>query len=155
MKPETLFKKTSLLFLCSVFLWISCTKQNTQPQHPASQGVTSSLTVDDTAVANLSHSSFNNAGNFGIIAYGANGNPEVQITFSGSQQPSSGQYLIIAGTPSFGKCTFSLAKGSGTSTASSGVVTIAYSSNTYAASFSNISVSGSGGSHMVSGTVTY
>lgn len=144
----------TVLFLSA--LLFACKKESpTQPAH-TNATVTSTLSVDDTAVANISHSSFNNGGKYAVIAYGANGNPEVQITFWDAQPPGTGQFLITTSATTFGKCNFAFSNNSGTSTATSGVVNISYSSGTtYIASFSNINVAGGAGSHKVTGSFTF
>jgi hypothetical protein len=139
-----------------LFVAFSC-KKNT-PSSPA-PGPTSigNLNVDGVAVSNIAHSSFINSGNFAIIAYGPNSNPELQVTFSGSVTPSYGTYPITTGTVTYGKCTITYSDTGYTSSASSGYVNVVTSgtapNNTL--SFSNISVSGAAGHHILAGTITY
>lgn len=144
-----------ILSILSVLVF-SCKKEDPAQQTNTNHAVTSTLTVDDTAVANISHSSFNNGGKYAVIAYGSSGNPEVQITFWNAQSPGTGQFLITSGTTSFGKCNFTFSNNSGTSTANTGVVNISYSSGTtYIASFSNINVAGGAGTHKVTASFTF
>ncbi|HKC69184.1 MAG TPA: hypothetical protein VKG26_13190, partial [Bacteroidia bacterium] len=111
---------------------------------------------------NLSHSSFINGGNFGVIAYGANSIPELQITFSGTVTPATGTYAITTNTVSYGLCSFTLADTTGGSQAQASVaahgyvtVTASGASPNSALTFSNISVTGSSGHHTLSGTLYY
>jgi hypothetical protein len=156
MRKPKLYKKAILTAIGTIAIVTGCKKSGSTSAPTKNHTVSSTLTIDDTAVANISHNSFNNNGKYAIIAYGAGGNPEVQITFWDGQSPGSGQFLITSGTVSFGKCSFAFSNSSGTSTASMGVVNLSYSSGTtYLASFSNINVAGGAGSHKVSGSFTY
>lgn len=133
----------------------SCKKESAAPKK-TQQTTATSLTVDDTAVGNLTHNSFNNSGNFGVICYGNGGAPEVQISFYGSQTPTTGTYIIASGTPTIGKCSFVFSNSNGTSTATSGSVYVEWHGGTSnVVSFTNVYVGGSGGTHRVSGTITY
>jgi hypothetical protein len=138
------------------FMALSC-KKSTSTSTKTTTATVTSLSVDGVAVSNPTHSSFMNGGNYGVIAYGANGNPEIQITFYGSTAPSYGTYIITSGTVSYGKCLFTLSDTGYTSSAISGSISVATSATApnNTASFSNISVNGNGGHHTVSGTITY
>jgi len=143
-----------------LFIAFSCKKSTpaaTPTPAPTSIG---NLSVDGVAISNLSHSSFVNGSNFGVIAYNSSGsNPELQVTFSGTVTPSYGTYPITTGTVSYGKCTLTYSDTGATSpsTASAGYVNVATSgtapNNTL--SFSNISVVGGAGHHILTGTITY
>jgi hypothetical protein len=153
-------KKTVFIFLsalsCFVLVFISSCKKEQSPAKTNSQTNQTSFIVDDTTVANPTHSSFNSSGNFGIVVYGSGGNPELQIVFWGSQPPGSGTYIITSGQPSYGKCTFSFSNTHGTSTAISGSVNVTEgASSNNVATFSNTSVGGSAGNHIIRGTITY
>ncbi len=144
-------------FIAIVFFIVLGCKKSSSTSTKTTATTLTSLSVDGIAVNNPTHSSFMNGGNYGVIAYGTNGNPEIQITFYGSTAPSYGTYIITSGTVSYGKCLFTLSDTGYTSSAISGsisVVTSATAPNNIA-SFSNISVNGNGGHHTVSGTVTY
>lgn len=151
------FIKYSFLVGVVVLCFVSCKKESGAPKKQnTNQQTTSSLVVDDTAITNLTHNSFNNNGKFGIIIYGSSGNPEVQITFYDSQTPASGTYQITSGNISFGSCSFSYSNLNGTSTASGGLVTITWQGGTNnVASFTNIYAGGGAGNHHITGTVTY
>src|SRR5665213_2802695 len=138
-----------------LFIAYSCKKNttNTTPTNNTTTTVTS-FSVDGVAVNNRAHSSFLNGGNYGIIAYGANSNPELQVTFSGTTTPTSGTYAITTGTVTYAKCLFTLSDTGYTSTATSGYVNVVTSPNNFI-NFSNISVGGNGGNHSLSGTITY
>ena len=143
-----------------IFIVLSC-KKSTPSSVPASTTVVSSFSVDGATISNPSHSSFMNGANFGVIAYGANSNPEIQITFFGSVAPAYGTYQITAGTISYGQCQFilsdTLSNVQGNSPATTGYVNVVTSSTApkNKVAFSNISVTGNGGHHIVSGTITY
>jgi hypothetical protein len=140
-----------------LFVVFSCKKSTPSPTPTPAPTTIGSLTVDGAAVGSLTHTSFMNGGNFGVIAYGSNANPEIQVTFSGTTTPTYGTYVIATGTVTYGKCTFIYSDTGYTSSASSGFVNVATSgtapNNTL--SFSNISVSGAAGHHTLTGTITY
>ena len=146
-----------LAISCMLLVGISaCKKESGAPKPASAQTTPTSFIVDDTAVANPTHNSFTTGGNFGIIAYGSGGNPELQIVFSGAQTPASGTYLITSGALSLGKCTFSFSTAQGTSTASNGSVNIIWNGGTNnVCTFSNTSVGGGAGNHFVRGSITY
>lgn len=142
----------------AVVIFIACGCKKSTPASSTPPATTaSSLSIDGVAVSNLTHSSFINGSNFGVIAYGLNSNPELQVTFSGTNTPTSGTYAIAAGTVSYAKCLVTLSDTGYASSAASGyvniVTSITASNNTL--SFSNISVTGNLGHHIISGTITY
>ncbi|HXU28397.1 MAG TPA: hypothetical protein VN698_14300, partial [Bacteroidia bacterium] len=87
-----------------IFIAFSCKKNTASSQPTPAPTSTANLSVDGTAISNLSHSTFMNGGNFGVIAYGANSNPELQVTFSGTVTPTYGTYVVTTGTVTYGKC---------------------------------------------------
>jgi hypothetical protein len=140
-----------------LFIAFSCKKNTPSSQPTPAPTSIGNLTVDGVAIGNLSHSSFMNGGNFGVIAYGANSNPELQITFSGTTTPTYGTYAITTGTVTYGKCTLTYLDTGATASAISGYVNVVTSGtapyNTL--SFSNISVNGNAGHHTLTATITY
>jgi hypothetical protein len=140
-----------------LFIAFSCKKSTPDPTPAPPPTTIGNLTVDGAAIGGLSHSSFLNGGNFAVIAYGSNSNPELQVTFSGTTTPTYGTYPITTGTVTYGKCTFTYSDTGYTSTAASGIVNVVTSgtapNNTL--SFSNISVTGAAGHHLLTGTITY
>ena len=140
-----------------LFIAFSC-KKSTPNQTPAPPPTSiGNLTVDGVAVNGLSHSSFMNGGDFGVIAYGSNSSPELQIVFSGTTTPTYGTYAVTTGTVTYGKCTISYSDTGYTSTATSGLVNVVTSGtapyNTL--SFSTIYVNGGAGRHTLTATITY
>ena len=140
-----------------LFIAVGCNKSTPSSQPTPAPTPTNSLTVDGAAVSNITHTSFMNGGNFGVIAYGANANPNLQVTFSGTVTPSYGTYVVTTGTVTYGKCTITYSDTGYTSAASSGFVNVVTSgtapNNTL--SFSNISVTGAAGHHNLTATITY
>jgi hypothetical protein len=151
---DRLFKYMAF-FVLAAGVFISCKKHDNSTQN-APPTVATSFVVDDTAVANPSHTTFTSSGNYGIIIYGPSGTPEVQIVFYGSQAPTSGTYLITSSPPNLGTCNFTFSNSQGNSPATNGSVNITWNgSPKNVASFSNIQVGGSGGHHKVTATFTY
>jgi|GEM_PF-1630609 hypothetical protein len=117
------------------------------------------LTVDGVAINNLTHSSFINGSNFGVIAYNpsSSSGPELQVTFSGTTTPTDGTYAVTTSTINYGQCTVAYSDSGNTSYGTSGRVNVVTSgtapNNTL--SFSNLSVSGVAGHHTLTGTITY
>ena len=146
-----------LWFGCLLGVLTSCKKNSANDPSVSPTPVVSSFTIDASVMSNPTHTSFMNGNNFGVIAYGTNANPQIQLTFFGSGAPSTGTYPITAGSLTYGMCTLTLSDTGYTSTASYGSVYVTTSSampkNTL--SFTNIAVSGAAGSHRVSGTITY
>jgi hypothetical protein len=140
-----------------LFTVFGCKKNSSTTTKSSTPTTVSSFSVDGISVNKPTHSSFMNGGNYGVIAYGANSNPEIQITFYGSTAPSYGTYAITTGTVTYGRCLFTLSDTGYTSSATSGFINVVTSGTApnNIASFSNISVSGHAGHHIVSGTVTY
>jgi len=140
-----------------IFIAFSCKKNTASSQPTPAPTSTANLSVDGTAISNLSHSTFMNGGNFGVIAYGANSNPELQVTFSGTVTPTYGTYVVTTGTVTYGKCNITYSDTGYTSTATSGYVNVVTSGtapyNTL--SFSNIHVNGPAGNHTLTATITY
>jgi hypothetical protein len=140
-----------------LFIAFSCKKSTTSSNSSPAPTSIGNLTVDGVAISNITHTSFMNGGNFGVIAYGKNSNPELQVTFSGTTTPTYGTFVITNGTVTYGNCTFIYSDTGYTSPASSGNVNVVTSgtapNNTL--SFSNISVNGGAGHHILSGTITY
>ena len=140
-----------------LFIALSCKKNTASSQPTPAPASTGNLTIDGVAMNNLSYSSFMNGGNFAVIAYGANSNPELQVTFSGTVAPTYGTYAVTTGTVTYGKCSISYSDTGYTSAASSGFVNVVTSgtapNNTL--SFSNISVTGAAGHHILNATITY
>lgn len=139
------------------FLFFGCKKNTSTSTKASTQTATSSFSIDGKPVNNPTHSSFNNGGNYGVIAYGDGGNPGIQITFYGTVAPAYGNYAIVAGTVSYSSCTFTLSDTGYTSSASSGLVKVVTSNTTpnNTLSFTNVAVSGNAGHHVLSGTITY
>lgn len=139
-----------------LFIAFSCKKTPTPTPAPAPTSI-GNLTVDGVAIPGLSHSSFMNGGDFGVIAYGSNSNPELQVVFSGTATPSYGTYAVTTGTVTYGKCTITYSDTGYSSTAISGIVNVVTSGtapyNTL--SFSNIAVNGNAGHHTLTATITY
>ena len=152
-------KKFNSYFLITLYVIIlftcSCKKKDT-PQQATASHPTTNISIDGAAVTNMTHTSFNSSGNYGVVAYASGGNPEIQIIFFGTQAPNTGTYIITSGTLSSGYCTFAFSNSTGNSSANLGSVNVTAGAAPYnSVSFSNISVSGSGGNHSVSGTITY
>jgi hypothetical protein len=149
-------KKLGLLVML-VFVAISC-KKNTTTTTPKTTTTVSSFSIDNKSVVVASHNSFHSdSTHFGVIAYGANANPEIQIIFYGTIAPNYGTYQITSGAVTYGKCSLTLSDTGYTSAASSGFINVTTSGTApyNTATFSNVSVSGGAGNHMVSGTITY
>jgi hypothetical protein len=145
-------------FIAIVFFVVfGCKKSSTTSTKSSATTTVSSFSVDGVSVNNPTHSSFMNGGNYGVIAYGANGNPELQITFYGSIAPVYGTYAITTGTVTYGRCLLTLSDTGYTSTAISGAVNVTTSSSSpnNTLNFSNIPVTGNCGHHTLSGTITY
>ena len=138
------------------FVALSCKKSSTASTKSATTTATS-FSVDGKPISNPTHSSFMNGGNYGVICYGLNGNPEIQITFYGSAAPVYGTYSIATGTVTYGSCLLTLSDTGYTSSAISGLVNVITSNTTpnNTLTFSNISVTGNAGHHILSGTITY
>lgn len=151
---KNLFYLTIGIALC---IALGCKKNTASSQPTPAPTSIGNLNVDGTAISNVSHSSFLNGGNFAVIAYGANSNPELQVTFSGTTTPTYGAYAITSGSVSIGKCTVTYSDTGYTSTAVSGVVNVNTSGtapyNTM--SLSNITVNGGAGHHTLNATITY
>jgi hypothetical protein len=140
-----------------LFIAFSCKKNTPSSSSTPTSTSVGNLSVDGAAISNLSHSSFINGGNFAVIAYGTNSNPELQVTFSGTVAPTYGTYAVTTGTVSYGKCTITYSDTGYTSSATSGYVNVVTSgtapNNTL--SFSNITVNGGAGHHTLTATITY
>jgi len=151
-------KKISFLIvvLCITF---SCKKKDatTNNTNTTPQAVTT-YSIDGVAVTNLTHTSFkNDSAHFGVVAYGANANPEIQIIFSGTVAPTYGTYQMTTGNVTYAKCSLTLSDTNYHSTASAGYINVVTSGTApnNVATFTNIAVSGGLGNHVVSGTITY
>jgi hypothetical protein len=141
---------TAALFVCS------CKKKTTPQQTAPVSHPSTSITVDDTVIPNQTHTSYSSTANYNVISYASGGNPEIQITFKGAPAPNNGTYLIANGTPAYGYCSFTFSNAAGTSSSNSGYVTISAAAAPYnTVTFSNITVGGTAGSHVISGTITY
>ena len=133
------------------------TTSSTSTTSTPSNTTTTNYSVDGTAAVNITVRA--NASNpfYVIGATPTSAYPSLQIAFSGTVAPTSGTYTIVSGSPAAGQCSFSLVpSSSGTSLASSGVVTVtAATSPGNTVAFSSISCTGTGGTHTVTGALKY
>ncbi len=147
-----------LCFLLFVFfIAVACKKKTSTTTNPLNTTTITNFSVDGQPVSNLTHNTFMNGGNFALVCYGLNSNPEIQITFSGTVTPSYGTYAITNGTVTYAKCNFTLSDTGYTEAASSGYINVTTNGAApyNVATFSNVAVSGNAGNHTISGTITY
>jgi hypothetical protein len=151
--------KNYLLLVLVLFIGFSCKKNTSNSSNNStSNPVVTTFSIDGKTVSNLSHSSFaSDSTHYGVIAYGANANPEIQIIFSGTVTPAAGTYQITNGSVTFAKCSVTLSDTGYSYIASSGYLNVTTSATApdNTVSFNNIAVNGSAGHHTVSGTITY
>ena len=146
--------------LCIVLLIaFSCKKKDSTATNTSTVPPTvTTFSIDGHEVTGLTHNSFkSDSTHYGVIAYGNNANPEIQIIFSGTVAPIYGTYQITSSTPTFALCSLTLSDTGYHSSASTGYVNVVTSTTApnNVATFSNVAVSGALGHHTVSGTITY
>lgn len=151
--------KKSILPSIILLIVFACKKKDSTTSTNTTPQTVTTFSIDGIAATGLTHASFKeDSAHYGVIAYGTNAIPEVQIIFSGTVAPSYGTYQITSGNVTFAKCSFTLTDTNNTrSTASTGLVNVVTSGTApyNVATFTNIAVSGSAGNHTLSGTITY
>ena len=139
----------------------STTTTTTPPASTTSNPINTTVTnftVDGTAASNPTQNYNNSTGNYLVTGLdGSHQYPQIQLIFPGTSSPVSGSYAITntnGASPAAGQCELILVNTSGSFPASSGNVTVSAGTSN-SAYFSNITCSGSGSTHTVTGNVRW
>ena len=156
----------SLFLLVCMLIGFACKKSSTTTTTnstsstsgvPINTSVTN-FTVDGVAASNPTQLYNNSTGNYAVTGLdGSHQFPQIQLIFPGTSSPASGTYAIVntnGASPAAGQCELFLVNASGSYPASSGNVNVAAGTSS-SANFSNITCSGSGNTHTVTGNVKW
>ncbi|MFI5141177.1 MAG: hypothetical protein ACHQII_02370 [Bacteroidia bacterium] len=156
----------SVSLLVCMLIGFACTKSSTTTNTTTASATTTSApinttvtnyTVDGTAASNPISSTNNSSGDYLVTGIdGSHQYPKIEIVFPGTSSPVSNTYAIVntGASPAAGTCKLILVTTSGSYPASSGNVTVAAGASS-SAQFSNITCSGSGTTHTVTGNVKW